>query len=573
VYHLGKSDIEVNFMNLKPAYFYTRISSKAQISGEGINRQEDFITKFLDGINNNSEGNVQYIQSKIINDSGVSAYDGSNILDGELGKFIIDAENGKIEQGSLLILEALDRLSRQKISESRKLIQRIFDAGIKIAIVKYNIIFDDSSSNEIGADLLVTAGLHLAFMESEQKSVRLRDTFARKREKIANGIAVKNSHMPFWLTYENNNFTLLAEQVKHVKLIFKLRLEGMGLHSITRYFNENNLKLAGNKSNSKNQLNSTRVTDILKHRGVYGAYEIFKNEYTTTTRKRISTGEIIENYYPVIISKEDFDNVQGMFEGKRNIRKVVNIFSGLTKCSCCGNNYGYFKQSDKQTFLRCASMSQPKNINEKCKNGSINYEKVILSNFINYFGNYDFRELLKDTNDNGLIIDLENKLNVKLDDKKKITKNKNYYDTLMSSYIENDDLESIDETRKTVLALSRKRQKINEDIKDIESKLVIFKRNADLDLVLNSIKDINKLDFTDERNRVLYNETLKRFIDKIELTKVKRSAKAKIHYKTGFVVELFLPHKEYEQQKFDSLALLYKAQDNAYNALTAFSNP
>ncbi len=573
MYHLGKSDIEVNFMNLKPAYFYTRISSKAQISGEGINRQEDFITKFLDGINNNSEGNVQYIQSKIINDSGVSAYDGSNILDGELGKFIIDAENGKIEQGSLLILEALDRLSRQKISESRKLIQRIFDAGIKIAIVKYNIIFDDSSSNEIGADLLVTAGLHLAFMESEQKSVRLRDTFARKREKIANGIAVKNSHMPFWLTYENNNFTLLAEQVKHVKLIFKLRLEGMGLHSITRYFNENNLKLAGNKSNSKNQLNSTRVTDILKHRGVYGAYEIFKNEYTTTTRKRISTGEIIENYYPVIISKEDFDNVQGMFEGKRNIRKVVNIFSGLTKCSCCGNNYGYFKQSDKQTFLRCASMSQPKNINEKCKNGSINYEKVILSNFINYFGNYDFRELLKDTNDNGLIIDLENKLNVKLDDKKKITKNKNYYDTLMSSYIENDDLESIDETRKTVLALSRKRQKINEDIKDIESKLVIFKRNADLDLVLNSIKDINKLDFTDERNRVLYNETLKRFIDKIELTKVKRSAKAKIHYKTGFVVELFLPHKEYEQQKFDSLALLYKAQDNAYNALTAFSNP
>lgn len=572
MYHLGKSDIEVNFMNLKPAYFYTRISSKAQISGEGINRQEDFITKFLDGINNNSEGNVQYIQSKIINDSGVSAYDGSNILDGELGKFIIDAENGKIEQGSLLILEALDRLSRQKISESRKLIQRIFDAGIKIAIVKYNIIFDDSSSNEIGADLLVTAGLHLAFMESEQKSVRLRDTFARKREKIANGIAVKNSHMPFWLTYENNNFTLLPEQVKHVKLIFKLRLEGMGLHSITRYFNENNLKLAGNKSNSKNQLNSTRVTDILKHRGVYGAYEIFKNEYTTT-RKRISTGEIIENYYPVIISKEDFDNVQGMFEGKRNIRKVVNIFSGLTKCSCCGNNYGYFKQSDKQTFLRCASMSQPKNINEKCKNGSINYEKVILPNFINYFGNYDFRELLKDTNDNDLIIDLENKLNVKLDDKKKITKNKNYYDTLMSSYIENDDLESIDETRKTVLALSRKRQKINEDIKDIESKLVIFKRNADLELVLNSIKDINKLDFTDERNRVLYNETLKRFIDKIELTKVKRSAKAKIHYKTGFVVELFLPHKEYEQQKFDSLALLYKAQDNAYNALTAFSNP
>lgn len=558
-------------MNIKPAYFYTRISSKAQITGEGLNRQEDFITRFLNGVNASNKSDIQYVQSKIINDSGVSAYDGSNILDGELGKFIIDAENGKVEQGSLLVLEALDRLSRQKISESRKLIQRIFDAGIKIAIVKYNIIFDDSSSNEIGADLLVTAGLHLAFMESEQKSVRLRDTFARKREKIANGIAVKNSHMPFWLKYENNKFTLLADQVKHVELIFKLRLEGMGLHSITRYFNERDIKLAGNKGKNKNSLNTTRVTDILKHRGVYGAYEIFKNDYTST-RKRISTGEIIEDYYPAIVSKENFDLVQNMFEGKRNIRKVVNIFSGLTKCPCCGSNYGYFKQSDKHTFLRCASMSQPKNINEKCKNGSINYEKVILPNFINYFGNYDFRELLKDTTDNDLIIELEQKLNAKLDDKKKITKNKNYYDNLMQSYIEVDDLESIDETRKTVLALSRQRQTINEDIKNIESKLLIFKRNSDLDLVLNSIKDINKLDFTDERNRVLYNETLKRFIDKIELTKVKRSAKAKIHYKTGFVVELYLPHKEHEQQKFDSLALLYKSQDSSYNALTAFQD-
>ena len=40
----------------------------------------------------------------------------------------------------------------------------------------------------------------------------------------------------------------------------------------------------------------------------------------------------------------------------------------------------------------------------------------------------------------------------------------------MQSYIEVDDLESIDETRKTVLALSRQRQTINEDIKNIESK-------------------------------------------------------------------------------------------------------
>jgi DNA invertase Pin-like site-specific DNA recombinase len=51
-------------------------------------------------------------------DAGLSAFDGSNITRGKLGRFLDDVQAGRIPRGSSLIVESLDRLSRQGIIES-----------------------------------------------------------------------------------------------------------------------------------------------------------------------------------------------------------------------------------------------------------------------------------------------------------------------------------------------------------------------------------------------------------------------------------------------------------------------
>jgi DNA invertase Pin-like site-specific DNA recombinase len=48
-----------------------------------------------------------------LEDIGKSAFDGTNIQKGALGQFIQAVKRRKVEKGSTLIVESLDRLSRQ----------------------------------------------------------------------------------------------------------------------------------------------------------------------------------------------------------------------------------------------------------------------------------------------------------------------------------------------------------------------------------------------------------------------------------------------------------------------------
>ena len=55
------------------------------------------------------------ILDESLRDIGVSAFKGKNAIKGALKKFIELVEAGRIEKGSILILESLDRLSRQQV--------------------------------------------------------------------------------------------------------------------------------------------------------------------------------------------------------------------------------------------------------------------------------------------------------------------------------------------------------------------------------------------------------------------------------------------------------------------------
>jgi hypothetical protein len=48
-------------------------------------------------------------------DLGKSAYRGANVMDGALGQFIEAVDSGQVKKGSYLLVENLDRLSRDRI--------------------------------------------------------------------------------------------------------------------------------------------------------------------------------------------------------------------------------------------------------------------------------------------------------------------------------------------------------------------------------------------------------------------------------------------------------------------------
>ncbi len=93
------------------AYSYIRFSSEKQKKGASIQRQEELATKF---IKDNPELELDLDTALNMRDLGVSAFKGKNMTDGALGNFTALVYQGKIEQGSFLLLENLDRFSRDE---------------------------------------------------------------------------------------------------------------------------------------------------------------------------------------------------------------------------------------------------------------------------------------------------------------------------------------------------------------------------------------------------------------------------------------------------------------------------
>ena len=87
-------------------YSYTRWSTPEQAKGDSARRQSEAALRWAD--------RHGYIldDSLRISDEGVSAYRGTNALDGGLSRFLEACRRGLIEPGSFLLVESLDRISR-----------------------------------------------------------------------------------------------------------------------------------------------------------------------------------------------------------------------------------------------------------------------------------------------------------------------------------------------------------------------------------------------------------------------------------------------------------------------------
>src|SRR3990167_6261921 len=100
-------------MNTKPkAYSYMRFSTSDQAEGDSFRRQVNEAEKYAAGIG------LTLDESQKFNDLGMSGYKGINRIEGALKDFIDLVDKGEIPKGSFLIVEHLDRLSREKVSDA-----------------------------------------------------------------------------------------------------------------------------------------------------------------------------------------------------------------------------------------------------------------------------------------------------------------------------------------------------------------------------------------------------------------------------------------------------------------------
>ena len=99
-------------MSARPrkAFSYVRLSTDLQLRGSGLQRQLEASKAYADA------NGLVLQEDDQLRDIGISAYKGANIAEGSaLGQFLAAMRDGRIEPGSVLIIESLDRLSRGRL--------------------------------------------------------------------------------------------------------------------------------------------------------------------------------------------------------------------------------------------------------------------------------------------------------------------------------------------------------------------------------------------------------------------------------------------------------------------------
>ena len=112
------------------AYSYARFSSEKQTGNDSLRRQIDKAEAFV--IRTQPQYGLELDNSRRLTDPAMSAYRGTNLKRGALAAFITAAENGLIEEGSFLLIESFDRLSRQESATSLRLLLDLIDNGITV---------------------------------------------------------------------------------------------------------------------------------------------------------------------------------------------------------------------------------------------------------------------------------------------------------------------------------------------------------------------------------------------------------------------------------------------------------
>ena len=109
------------------AYSYVRFSSEKQRLGDSVRRQVELAQAWA------AQRGME-LDDSTYRDLGVSAYDRSNETAG-LGAFLTAARNGKVQPGSFLLVENLDRLSRAGIIPTIEIMQQLTKADIRIVLL------------------------------------------------------------------------------------------------------------------------------------------------------------------------------------------------------------------------------------------------------------------------------------------------------------------------------------------------------------------------------------------------------------------------------------------------------
>ncbi len=354
-------------MTTPTAHPYCRISDPTQRKGGGLERQttadtQEFCRLFSFGLS-----------KRILIDDGVSAFKGLNASpEHQLGQFLAEARRGLIPPGDCLLLENYDRLSRQDPWAAISLVNDLRQLGIHIGrLDRMKLLRADSTD----AGDFFEAAIELMRGNSESAAKSTRNGAEWKKKRAAARSEILTSAVPAWIEVvgryrdgskmRGGTFRLIPDRAATVKHIFQLAASGYGYQAIVKRLNEENVPPFGaceivkdkdgkpvlhkkeGKRKGKPKLRAVKGSRYGSGRWTLPYIARLVNdkramgEFQPCGKGRKPEGPAIADYYPAVITGDEFWAAQGAADTRRKnsksgkgvrqhrVGKYINLFTSI----------------------------------------------------------------------------------------------------------------------------------------------------------------------------------------------------------------------------------------------------
>lgn len=312
-------------MKKPQAFSYRRFSDKSkQSNGDSMRRQMALTLAWCDR-NNVELADLTY------KDGGKSAFHGHHLEDPELGGLAaflkaLEQEASPIPKGSYLIIESLDRLSRDNVTDALELLLRICRHVHVVQLLPHEIVYQ----KPVDPMKLIMAVMELSRGNSESatKSVRIRQCWERAKER---GEQIPG-RVPEWVSRDGKVYRLIPEAEEAVRVIFSLARDGYTPMGIVRKLVSRGIPSFGRSGD----WNTTYIRKVLSSPVAYGRHPTIKD-------------------FPAAVTEAEFFAAQAARpvrkQGERGGEKRVYLFNRLIRSAATGERYHVHSHSTKQVFV------------------------------------------------------------------------------------------------------------------------------------------------------------------------------------------------------------------------------
>ena len=336
------------------AYSYLRFSTPEQQKGDSFRRQSSMAASYA------GRHGLELDEELTFHDLGRSAFRGQNLAEaGRLADFLEAVRSGLVARGSVLLVEQLDRISRQSARKALRALESIVDAGVAVVTLNDERAYTATSLDEDPMDLLVAI---LTFMraneESATKARRVKAAWEAKRQAASTTLLTKRA--PSWLkvSEDGSRFELLPDRAAILQRIFEDYIGGTGQHAIAESLNREGFAPWG----SGKHWHKSYVSKLLRNPAVIGTLVPHTTEYDGERKSRVPQSPV-EGYFPAAVHEGLWLEAQALqstrrapSRGRHATQPITNILAGLASCPLCG---GTFTRTNKGkrggTYMVCAT--------------------------------------------------------------------------------------------------------------------------------------------------------------------------------------------------------------------------